>query len=72
VPEEAIIRAIGDAAGTTIPTALLDRYQLSEGDRVHLVQTPDGILITPYNPTFATVLEVYEKGARRYRRNLAD
>jgi antitoxin MazE len=46
---------------------MLERYHLSEGDKVNLVETPDGILITPYDKTFADAIEIYEEGARDYR-----
>ncbi len=61
------IRAIGNSAGTTIPKAMLERYHLSEGDPVHLVELEDGILITPFDPDFEEALEIYEEGAKRYR-----
>jgi putative addiction module antidote len=61
------IRAIGNSAGATIPKAMLERYHLSEGDKVNLVETPDGILITPYDRTFADAIEIYEEGGREYR-----
>jgi putative addiction module antidote len=61
------IRAVGNSAGATIPKAMLERYHLSEGDQVNLVETPDGILITPYDQTFADAIEIYQEGAREYR-----
>jgi putative addiction module antidote len=61
------IRAIGNSAGTTIPKAMLERYRLAEGDRVHLVETDEGILITPFDPEFSEAMEIYAEGARRYR-----
>ena len=61
------IRGIGNSAGTTIPKAMLQRYHMAEGDRVHLIETEDGILITPFDPTFAEAMEIYEEGARTYR-----
>ena len=64
---ETTIRAIGNSAGATIPKAMLERYRLHEGDRVHLVETEHGILITPYDPAFAESMSVYEEGARKYR-----
>jgi antitoxin MazE len=64
---ETTIRAIGNSAGATIPKAMLERYRLAEGDRVHLIETDQGILITPYDPTFAEAMSVYEEGAKRYR-----
>jgi putative addiction module antidote len=61
------IRAIGNSAGTTIPKAMLERYRLAEGDRVHLVETDEGILITPFDPAFAEAMALYDEGARKYR-----
>jgi putative addiction module antidote len=61
------IRAVGNSAGATIPKAMLERYHLAEGDKVNLVETPDGILITPYDQTFADAIEIYQEGAREYR-----
>jgi len=58
------IRSIGNSAGTTIPKAMLQRYQLAEGDQVHLIETEDGILITPFDPAFDEAMEIYEECAR--------
>lgn len=66
------IRAIGNSAGTTIPKAMLERYHLTEGDAVNLVETPDGILITPYDPGFTEAMEIYEEGARKYRKAMRE
>jgi putative addiction module antidote len=65
--KETTIRAIGNSSGTTIPKAMLERYRIAEGDRVHLVETDQGILITPFDPTFAEAMALYEEGARKYR-----
>lgn len=65
--KETVIRAIGNSAGTTIPKAMLERYRLAEGDTVYLVETEDGILITPLDPEFRRAMEIYEEGSKRYR-----
>ncbi len=65
--KETIIRAIGNSAGATIPKVMLDRYRMKEGDRVFLVETDEGILLTPYDPAFAEAMAVYEEGAKKYR-----
>jgi antitoxin MazE len=65
--KETTIRAIGNSAGTTIPKAMLERYRMAEGDRVHLVETDEGILITPFDPAFAEAMTLYEAGAKQYR-----
>ena len=64
---ETTIRAIGNSAGATIPKAMLERYRIAEGDRVHLVETEEGILITPFDPAFAEAMVIYEEGAKTYR-----
>ena len=66
------IRAIGNSTGATIPRAMLERYRLAEGDRVHLVETEHGILITPFDPEFVDAMAVYEEGAKRYRNALRE
>lgn len=65
--KEATIRRIGNSLGTTIPKKMLDRHHLSQGDKVYIVETPHGLLITPYDPDFAKAMEVYEEGAKAYR-----
>ncbi len=65
--KQTTIRAIGNSAGTTIPKPLLERYNLAEGDSVHLVETEEGILITPFDPTFDEAMAIYAEGAKRYR-----
>jgi bifunctional DNA-binding transcriptional regulator/antitoxin component of YhaV-PrlF toxin-antitoxin module len=47
--------------GATIPKAMLERYRLAEGDRVHQVETEHGILITPFDPDFADAMAAYEE-----------
>ena len=67
MPKQTTIRAIGNSAGTTIPKPMLERYHLAEGDSVHLVETEEGILITPFDPDFDEAMEIYAEGAKRYR-----
>lgn len=67
MPQEITIRRIGNSSGLTIPKDLLDRQRLEEGDQVHLVETDEGLLITPYNPDFEDAMDAYEDGAKTYR-----
>lgn len=72
---ETVIRAIGNSAGITIPKPVLDQLRLAEGDKVYLVETEAGVLLTPYDPTFKDAMRVHEEGVRAYRdalRTLAD
>lgn len=72
MPKETKIRQIGNSAGLTIPKDLLDRQHLEEGDQVHLVETDNGLLITPYDPDFEEAMEAYEEGAKNYRNALRE
>lgn len=70
--KETKIRRIGNSAGLTIPKDMLDRKQLEAGDRVHIIETEDGLLITPYDPDFEEAMDVYEEGAKTYRNALRE
>lgn len=72
MPEETTIRRIGNSSGVTIPKDLLDRNHLAEGDRVHIVETEEGLLITPYDPDFAEAMSAYKEGAKTYRNALRE
>ena len=65
--KETVIRPYGNSAGVTIPKEMLDKYELAKGDTVALRETPDGILITPYDADFAEVMKLAHEGAKKYR-----
>ena len=65
--KETVIRPIGNSAGVTIPKEMLETYALVKGDKVSVRETPDGILITPYEQLFDEAMSVYREGAKRYR-----
>jgi putative addiction module antidote len=65
--KETTIRAIGNSSGAILPKDMLERYRLAPGDRVHLIETGEGILITPFDPLFSEAMEIYEEGAKKYR-----
>jgi putative addiction module antidote len=70
--KQTTIRAIGNSAGTTIPKPMLERYHLGEGDTIHLVETEEGILITPFDPDFEEAMAIYAEGAKKYRNALRE
>ena len=41
---------IGDSVGFVRPDEVLARLKLQAGDTVFLVESPDGLLLTPFNP----------------------
>lgn len=44
------IRKIGGSLRVILPKAASDGFEVREYDNVYVVATPDGILITPYDP----------------------
>ena len=43
---------IGNSVGVILPKEVLARLKLSKGDTLHVSETPDGIALTPYDPSF--------------------
>jgi len=55
------ISAIGNSAGVILPKELLARLRLEKGDELYVLETPDGIRLTTFDPVFAAQMEVAEK-----------
>lgn len=66
------LKKIGGSVATVLPKSMLDRFHLQAGDEVTVIETADGLLITPFDPEFAAAMAIYERGARRYRNALRE
>jgi putative addiction module antidote len=74
-PEEAVVRKVtlrqmGGSVGATLPKDIADRLHVGPGDEVFIVETDQGVLLTPYDPTFEKAMVAYQRGARKYRNTL--
>ena len=58
---------IGNSIGVILPKEVLARLKLSKGDLLHLTDTPDGLALTPYDPSFDDQLEMGREFMREYR-----
>lgn len=58
---------IGNSLGFTLPKEQLARLGLGEGDAVYVSETPDGLLLSPYDPEFERQTKAAESILRRYR-----
>ena len=58
---------IGNSVGVALPKAVLERLHVAKGDNLFLVETPEGFLLTPYDPVMATQLEAAEAIMREDR-----
>ena len=63
-------RQMGGSIGVTVPKESVERLRIRVGDQLSVIDTPDGILITPLDPDFKKALKAYERGARKYRNAL--
>ena len=43
------LRRMGGSVGATLPKDLADRFHLGPGDDVFVVETPHGLLLSPYD-----------------------
>ena len=64
------VRRMGNSLGITLPKTILESYHLSEGDELHLIETDDGVMLSPFNPQFAKWAKAYDKVNKRYRNTL--
>lgn len=58
------ITAVGDSTGIVLPKEVLDRLQVSKGDKLFLVETANGFEITAYEPAFLKQMETAERVMR--------
>jgi antitoxin MazE len=69
---ELTLRRVGGSIGATLPKDMADRLHLAAGDRVLAIETDQGILLTPYDPTTERALAIAAKAARKYRNALRE
>lgn len=58
---------IGNSTGVVLPREILEKLRVDRGDVLSVVETPDGIELTPYDPEFADQMEVAERVMREDR-----
>ena len=61
------LTAIGNSTGVVLPKEILDRLHVGRGDELSVVETPDGIMLTAYDPELAEQMEVAERIMREDR-----
>jgi antitoxin MazE len=66
------LRQVGGSIGATLPKDMTDRLNVQAGDEVFVVETEQGILITPYDPTFEQAMAAYKRTAAKYRNALRE
>jgi putative addiction module antidote len=58
---------IGTSTGAIFPKEMLAQLKVHQGDTLFTVETPEGILLTPYDPDVEKQLEAGREFMREYR-----
>ena len=58
---------IGNSVGVILPKEVLARLKAEKGDTVFVTESPDGIVLTPYDPTLAEQVEAGREFMREFR-----
>lgn len=61
------LTAIGNSTGVILPKELLEKLRVARGDELLVLETPNGIELTPFDPEFARQMEVAERVMREDR-----
>jgi putative addiction module antidote len=65
------VRKIGNSLGVVLPKEAVTRLRTDEGDRLFLIEGPDGgYQLTPYDPAFAKKMKKAGEIMSRYRNTL--
>ena len=61
------ITTIGNSVGIVLPKEVLNRLHVEKGDSLYLLDTPEGIQLTPYDPDFAAEMDAAKRVMRKHR-----
>lgn len=66
------IRKVGNSLGITLPQDVLKKLNVNEGDSLHVIETSDGIHLTPYDPDFEQAMQAFDVIRKTYRNALRE
>jgi putative addiction module antidote len=61
------ITTIGNSVGIVLPKEVLAKLKVEKGDSLYLVDTPEGIQLTPYDQDFAAEMQAARRVMRKHR-----
>ncbi len=61
------LTTVGNSTGVVLPKEILRRLRVDKGATLFVLETSNGIELTPYNPEFAAQMEVAEQVMREDR-----
>lgn len=61
------VTTVGNSVGVVLPKEILGKLRVSKGDNLYVLETPDGIELTPYRPDFAKQMDLVREVVRENR-----
>lgn len=61
------LTTVGNSLGVILPKEIIEKLRINKGDPLHIIETSNGIELTPYDPEFAEQMEVAERIMREKR-----
>jgi putative addiction module antidote len=61
------ITTIGNSVGIVLPKEVLSQLNVEKGDSLFILNTPEGITLTPYSQDFAEEMEAARRVMRKHR-----
>jgi antitoxin MazE len=61
------LRKTGNSLSTTWPKELLARLNVKEGDRLFVIETRHGVMLTPYDPQFERTMQNADQVIERFK-----
>ena len=61
------LRKVGNSVALIVPKQVRENMGVAEGNSVYLTETPDGYLISPYDPEFIRQMELARKLQSKHR-----
>ena len=61
------LKAVGNSTGLILPKEILAKLRVGKGDSVYVIEPPNGIELTPYDPEVDRQMEAARKIMKRRR-----
>ncbi len=61
------LTAVGTSTGVVIPKEMLARMKVEKGDMLHVIETREGYLLTPFDPELQEQLDAGRRFMKQYR-----
>ena len=61
------LTTVGTSTGAVIPKEMLARLKVEKGDTLYAIETPEGYLLTPYDPAIDEELKAGQRFMKQYR-----